>query len=47
MDKNLLNEIVQMVKDSGKFHEVLTSRAGCSMSVHTGKNTLVLFYKEK
>jgi fatty acid-binding protein DegV len=47
MDKNLLNEVVQMVKDSGKFHEVLTSRAGCSMSVHTGKNTLVLFYKEK
>ena len=47
MDRTLFDGIVQMVRDSGKFREVLTSRAGCSMTVHTGPNTLVLFYKEK
>lgn len=47
MDQKLLNSIIKMVKDSGKFKEVLFSRAGCSMTVHTGPNTLVLFYKEK
>ena len=47
MDQSLFDSIVQMVKESGKFKQVLTSRAGCSMTVHTGPNTLVLFYKEK
>jgi len=47
MDQALFDSLVQMVRDSGKFREVLTSRAGCSMTVHTGPNTLVLFYKEK
>lgn len=47
MDQELFNSLKKMVQDSGVFKEVLTSRAGCSMTVHTGPNTLVLFYKEK
>ncbi len=47
MDQELFNSLEKMVRDSGKFREVLTTRAGCSMTVHTGPNTLVLFYKEK
>ena len=47
MDKSLFDEIVGMVHESGRFREVLTSRAGCAMSTHTGGNTLVIFYMEK
>ncbi len=47
MNPALFESLRQMVVESGKFKEVLTSRAGCSMTVHTGPNTLVLFYKEK
>lgn len=47
MDQELFESLKQMVKESGKFKEVLTSRAGCTMTVHTGPNTFVLFYKEK
>lgn len=47
MDQELFDSIKKMVQDSGVFKEVLTSRAGCTMTVHTGYNTLVLFYKEK
>lgn len=47
MDPALFAELKKMVEDSGVFQEVLTSRAGCTMTVHTGPNTLVLFYKEK
>lgn len=47
MDQELFGDLLKMVQDSGKFREVLTSRAGCTMTVHTGPNTLVLFYKEK
>lgn len=46
MDQSLFDSVVQTVKDSGVFREVLTSRAGCAMSCHTGPNTLVIFYKE-
>lgn len=47
MDLNLFNSLKDIVVKSGKFKEVLTSRAGCTMTVHTGPNTFVLFYKEK
>ncbi|MFU0831886.1 MAG: DegV family protein [Oscillospiraceae bacterium] len=47
MDRALFDEIVEIVKDSGQFEEVLTSRAGCAMTTHTGPNTLVIFYMEK
>lgn len=47
MDQELFDEIVGMVKESGRFSEVLTSRAGCAMTTHTGPNTLVVFYMEK
>ena len=47
MDQELYDSLKKMVEESGKFKEVLCSRAGCTMTVHTGPNTLVLFYKEK
>ena len=47
MDGGLFAEIVSTVRDSHIFREVLTSRAGCAMSCHTGPNTLVIFYKEQ
>lgn len=47
MDERLFESLRKMVEDSGKFRQVLTSHAGCSMTVHTGPNTLVLFYKDK
>lgn len=47
MDQSLFDEIAGMVRGSGKFREVLTSRAGCAMTTHAGPNTLVVFYFEK
>lgn len=47
MEDSLYQEAQTMVRDTGRFEEVLTSRAGCSMSCHTGPNTFVVFYKEK
>ena len=47
MDKTLFDEIAGMVRGSGIFGEVLTSRAGCTMTTHTGPNTLVVFYFQK
>lgn len=47
MDPGLFEEIVRMVRDSGKFREVLTSRAGCTMTTHAGPNALVIFYLAK
>lgn len=44
MDAGLFDEIVRMVRDSGRFGEVLTSRAGCAMTTHAGPNALVIFY---
>ena len=47
MDQALFDEIAGMVRGSGRFREVLTSRAGCAMTTHTGPNTLVIFYMER
>ncbi len=47
MDEDLFREIAGMVRGSGKFREVLTARAGCTMTTHAGPNTLVIFYFEK
>lgn len=47
MDGELFGEIARMVRESGNFREVLTSRAGCAMTTHSGPNTLVIFYMEK
>ena len=44
MDRPLFDEIVGMVRASGKFREVFTSRAGCTMTVHAGPGALVIFY---
>lgn len=47
MDRELFGEITELVRESGRFREVLNSRAGCAMTTHTGPNTLVIFYLEK
>ncbi|QAT51058.1 DegV family protein [Caproiciproducens sp. NJN-50] len=47
MDQELFGEITDLVRESGRFREVLNSRAGCAMTTHTGPNTLVIFYLEK
>lgn len=47
MDADLFEEISGMVRGSGRFGEVLSARAGCTMTTHTGPNTLVIFYLEK
>lgn len=47
MDPALFEEVAGMVRGSGLFREVITSRAGCTMTTHTGPNTLVIFYFEK
>ena len=47
MDGELFDEIVRIVRESGRFREVLPSRAGCAMTTHSGPNTLVIFYMEK
>ena len=47
MDPALFDEVTGMVRGSGRFREVITSRAGCTMTTHTGPNTLVIFYFEK
>lgn len=44
MEKALFGRIVGLVRESGKFREVLTSRAGCAMTVHAGPGALVIFY---
>lgn len=47
MDQEILGSVTDIVKESGIFKEILHTRAGCAMTVHTGPNTLVIFYKEK
>ena len=46
-DEDVVNFVVDKVKASGIFKEVLITRAGCTISSHCGKNTLgVLFIKK-
>lgn len=46
-DKDIVDSVVEKVKASGIFKEVLTTRAGCTISSHCGKDTLgVLFIKK-
>lgn len=46
-DEKLVNEMAQLVKELMPFEEVLVTRAGCTVSVHCGRNTLgVLFIRK-
>lgn len=43
----VLDQVVNFVKQSGKFQEVLVTRSGCTISCHGGPNTLAIFYMTK
>ena len=46
-DQDIVDSVVEKVKASGIFKEVLVTRAGCTISSHCGRNTLgVLFIKK-
>ena len=46
-DMEIVNAVLEQVKASGIFEEVLLTRAGCTVSAHCGANTLgVLFIRE-
>lgn len=46
-DVKVVNEAVKQVKATGKFDEVLVTKAGCTIYTHCGPNTLgVLFIDE-
>lgn len=46
-DMKVVDEAVKQVKATGKFDEVLTTQAGCTIYTHCGPNTLgVLFIDE-
>lgn len=46
-DEDVVDSVVEKVKASGIFKEVLVTRAGCTISSHCGRNTLgVLFIKK-
>ena len=46
-DQEVVDSVVEIVKNSLPFEEVLVTRAGCTISAHCGRNTLgVLFIKK-
>ncbi len=46
-DPEIVESVLQQVKDTGLFKEVLLTRAGCTVSSHCGANTLgVLFIRK-
>jgi len=46
-DKEIINSVVETVKNALPFKEVLVTRAGCTISSHCGRNTLgVLFIRK-
>ena len=47
VDEGIVNDVVSLVKATGKFKEVFLTRAGCTVSSHCGPNTLgVLFIRK-
>lgn len=47
VDEAIVNDVVELVKSTGSFKEVLLTRAGCTVSSHCGRNTLgVLFIRK-
>lgn len=46
-DEDIVNDIVNQVKETGIFKEIFVTRAGCTVSSHCGANTLgVLFIRK-
>ncbi|MBQ1186330.1 MAG: DegV family protein [Clostridia bacterium] len=46
-DDEIVNTVVNLVKEKANFAEVITSRAGCTVSSHCGRNTLGILYIKK
>ena len=46
-DEEIVNTVVEEVKKTAPFKEILVSRAGCTISSHCGANTLGILYIRK
>ena len=46
-DEEIVNTVVEEVKKTAPFKEILVSRAGCTISSHCGDNTLGILYIRK
>ena len=46
-DPEIVNQVVEQVKATAPFEELIISRAGCTVSAHCGRNTLGVLYIRK
>ena len=46
-DEEIVNQVVEQVKATAPFAELIISRAGCTVSAHCGRNTLGVLYIRK
>lgn len=46
-DEEIVNQVVEQVKATVPFEELIVSRAGCTVSAHCGKDTLGVLYIRK
>ena len=46
-DEEIVNQVVEQVKATAPFKELIISRAGCTVSAHCGRNTLGVLYIRK
>lgn len=46
-DEEIVNQVVEQVKATAPFEELIVSRAGCTVSAHCGKDTLGVLYIRK
>ncbi len=46
-DPEIVNQVVEQVKATAPFKELIVSRAGCTVSAHCGANTLGVLYIRK
>lgn len=46
-DEEIVNQVVEQVKATAPFSELIISRAGCTISSHCGRNTLGVLYIRK
>lgn len=46
-DDEIVNQVIEQVRASAPFEELIVSRAGCTISSHCGRNTLGVLYIRK
>ncbi len=46
-DPEIVDQVVEQVKATAPFEELIISRAGCTVSAHCGRNTLGVLYLRK